>query len=86
MKNILFISPTGTLDNGAELSIIQLMALLQEKGIVLSMSFKTALHSLEVIMKRRCQVEGSLYIASHLQSGGGQKHLVVSLMIWKQQP
>lgn len=32
MKNILFISPTGTLDNGAELSIIQLMALLQEKG------------------------------------------------------
>lgn len=31
MKKILFISPTGTLDNGAELSIIQLMSLLKEK-------------------------------------------------------
>ncbi|HFI0234604.1 TPA: glycosyltransferase family 4 protein [Streptococcus suis] len=32
MKSILFISPTGTLDNGAELSIIQLMIHLQKKG------------------------------------------------------
>lgn len=27
MKNILFISPTGTLDNGAEISIVNFMEL-----------------------------------------------------------
>ncbi|WEM60349.1 hypothetical protein P1T47_04035 [Streptococcus parauberis] len=32
MKNILFISPTGTLDNGAEQSITSLMGHLAESG------------------------------------------------------
>ena len=32
VKNILFISPTGTLDNGAEISIVNLMSLLVEQG------------------------------------------------------
>lgn len=32
MKNILFISPTGTLDNGAEISIANLMGYLSEEG------------------------------------------------------
>ena len=31
-KTILFISPTGTLDNGAEISIVNLMKFLVEKG------------------------------------------------------
>lgn len=32
MKNILFVSPTGTLDNGAEVSIYHLMAYLKKRG------------------------------------------------------
>ena len=32
MKNILFVSPTGTLDNGAEISIANLMFFLVQKG------------------------------------------------------
>lgn len=32
MKKILFVSPTGTLDNGAEISIYHLMAHLAKKG------------------------------------------------------
>lgn len=35
MKTILFISPTGTLDNGAERSIVQLMALLKKQGHII---------------------------------------------------
>ena len=31
-KTILFISPTGTLDNGAEISIVNLMKFLVKKG------------------------------------------------------
>lgn len=31
-KTILFISPTGTLDNGAEISIVNLMKYLVKKG------------------------------------------------------
>ena len=31
-KKILFISPTGTLDNGAEISIVNLMEYLEETG------------------------------------------------------
>lgn len=33
-KTILFISPTGTLDNGAEISIVNLMKFLVKKVIV----------------------------------------------------
>ena len=32
MKNILFVSPTGTLDNGAEISIFELQKQLKSKG------------------------------------------------------
>lgn len=49
MKNILFVSPTGTLDNGAELSIIQLMSLLKKRGynvINMVQEAKSPLHEL----------------------------------------
>ena len=31
--NVLFISPTGTLDNGAEISILNLMKYLSDEGL-----------------------------------------------------
>lgn len=45
MKNIAFISPTGTLDNGAEISIVNFMKLLTSKGYNVFNIFPHSLHS-----------------------------------------
>ncbi|HEM5056787.1 TPA: glycosyltransferase, partial [Streptococcus suis] len=43
--NVLFISPTGTLDNGAEISIVNLMRYLSEVGINVHNVFPESQHS-----------------------------------------
>ena len=76
-KTILFISPTGTLDNGAEISIVNLMKFLVKKGYRVLNVFLITRCRLKRIIKQNFRKQGLKPMVFQLLNGGGKKHRVV---------
>ena len=76
-KTILFISPTGTLDNGAEISIVNLMKFLVEKGYRVLNVFPDYKVPSQEEYQAELQKAGLKPTVFRLSNGGGKKHQVV---------
>ena len=76
-KTILFISPTGTLDNGAEISIVNLMKFLVKKGYRVLNVFPDYKVPSKRSIKQNFRKQGLKPMVFQLSNGGGKKHRVV---------
>ena len=76
-KTILFISPTGTLDNGAEISIVNLMKFLVKKGYRVLNVFPDYKVPSQEDYQAELQKAGIKTYGLQLLNGGGKKHRVV---------
>ena len=78
-KTVLFISPTGTLDNGAEISIVNLMKFLVDRGCrVLNVFPDYKVASQE---EYRTAMQELKLMAFQQSNGGGKKHQVAYQVI-----
>lgn len=75
-KTILFISPTGTLDNGAEISIVNLMKFLVEKGYRVLNVFPDYKVPSQEEYQAELQKAGIVTYGLSAVNGGGKKHRV----------